>query len=199
MAVTRISQSSLKQGLKKNKNFVAGIPPITGKYYLMGSVTVGAGGASSIEFTDIPPVYRHLQVRLIGRSSTTGANGDYFNLQINGDTGSNYAYHGLYVDGAAAYATALSSVSYMYWSRLATTSHSANIFGAGVFDILDYANTSKNTTVRGVQGYDSNGGGRLYLNSGLWASTSAVTSIKMTFTWAEHTTAALYGIGTAAQ
>jgi len=165
-----------------------------GDFESIATVTVGSGGASSIEFTSIPSTFAHLQVRLIGRSSTTGANGDYFNLQLNGDTGSNYALHAIYGDGSAAYSTALSSVSYMYWSRLATTSHSANIFGAGVFDILDYASTSKATTVRGIQGYDSNGGGRLYLNSGLWTSTAAVTSIKMTFTWGQHSTAALYGI-----
>ena len=165
-----------------------------GDFESIATVTVGGGGAASIDFTSIPGTYQHLQVRLIGRSSSTGATGNNFDLTLNGDTASNYAYHGLYGDGAAAAATAVSSVTYMYWSRLATTSHSANIFGAGVFDILDYASTSKATTVRGVQGYDSNGGGRIYLNSGLWTSTAAVTSIKMTFTWGQHSTAALYGI-----
>ena len=165
-----------------------------GDFEAISSVTVGSGGASSIEFTSIPSTFAHLQVRLIGRSSTTNANGDYFNLQLNGDTGSNYATHGLYGTGDGAFTTDVVPGAFMYWSRLATTSHSANIFGAGVFDILDYASTSKTTTVRGIQGYDSNGGGRIYLNSGLWTSTAAVTSIKMTFTWGQHSTAALYGI-----
>jgi hypothetical protein len=81
-----------------NKYVGAGVwPPLSlGSFESIATVTVGGGGASSIEFTSIPGTYQHLQVRLIGRSSSTGATGNNFDLTLNGDTASNYAYHGLY-------------------------------------------------------------------------------------------------------
>jgi predicted patatin/cPLA2 family phospholipase len=73
----------------------------------------------------------------------------------------------------------------------------ANIFGAGVIDILDYANTNKYKTVRALSGHDNNGSGYVNFESGLWMSTSAITSIKL-FTagnvYAQYTQFALYGI-----
>jgi hypothetical protein len=201
MAVTRISQSSLKQGLKKNKNFVAGIPPITGKYYLMGSVTVGAGGASSIEFTDIPPVYRHLQLRVIANHSN-GANVQSGQMFFNGDEAGNYGAHYLVGSGAAALAGGAASTVAPNAMTIAPST-SANVFGASVIDILDYANTSKNTTWRALTGADINGGtGYLQLFSAVWLNTASVTSLKLKYganNLGQHSTAAIYGIGTAAQ
>ena len=195
MAVTRVSQSTVKQGLDKNKNFVAGIPPILGRYYLMGSVTVGSGGASSIEFTDIPPIYKHLKVRMLLRSDTAAVQSTS-KIEINGDTGANYKGHELRGDGSTASATSTSGI------RVHVTpaaSAAANIFGACIIDIPDYANTSKNTTVRVLGSHDRNGAGQVNLYSGLWVNTSAVTSLKFTDEGAgnfvQYSTASIYGIG----
>jgi len=206
MAVTRVSQSTVKQGLDKNKNFVAGIPPILGRYYLMGSVTVGSGGASSIEFTDIPPIYKHLQVRGLLRSTTASSGLDDVRLRLGNssiDTGNNYAAHQLEGNGSSTQATGYASVSFngriTYAPRASAT---ATVWAAIVFDILDYANTSKTTTVRSFAGVDLNGSGSVVLSSTLWNNTSAITNVQLfpeANNFAQHSTLALYGIGRVSQ
>ena len=80
-----------------------------------------------------------------------------------------------------------------------TTSSSslADSYGVNVIDILDYANTNKYKTLRVLTGIDVNGsGGYVQLSSGLWQSSSAITSITLTNS-TNYTTAtqfALYGI-----
>jgi hypothetical protein len=75
---------------------------------------------------------------------------------------------------------------------------SATDFYAGVFDILDYANTNKNKTVRVLGGVDFNGSGVVFLSSGLYDTTSAVSSFTIqtpsSRTFPEHSSFALYGI-----
>lgn len=198
MAISRVSQSTVKQGLDKSQTFKAGIPPILGKFYHMGTVEVGAGGASSIEFTGIPSIYKHLQIRLIGRQTSTFASGaPYTTVRLNGDTGSNYNYHALWANGASTNSDTSGTSTVIYPFRIASATQSANVFGAGVADILDYANTSKNTVVRGFTGYDNNGSGAIYNNSNLWMNTAAVTSITITpgqGNFAQYSMAALYGV-----
>ena len=202
MAITRASQSTVKQGLDKSKSFVAGIPPILGRYYLMGSVTVGSGGASSIEFTDIPPIYKHLQVRGITRVDT-GTIQLGMGVRLNGDTGSNYAVHILYGQGSSAAAAGAASNSHPYVLETIGASATANAFAAFVLDILDYGDTAKNTTMRGFSGSDANGSGQVRLGSGLWVDTDAVTSITIEnvsgYDFLQYSTASIYGIGRVSQ
>ena len=162
----------------------------------IATVTVGSGGASSIEFTSIPGTYQHLQVRAVLRSNLASAS-DTLLVRLNGDTGSNYAYHRLRGDGASATADAGTSTTSITMARFPGADITASVFGAGVIDILDYASTTKNKTTRTLDGSDRNGSGFIYLDSGLWMSTSAVTSITLIPTsgsWVQHSTAALYGI-----
>ena len=82
-------------------------------------------------------------------------------------------------------------------SATSAASNTSGIFSGGVIDILDYANTNKYKTSRGLSGYDANGSGLLYLASGLWMNTAAITSIEITDAlgnFATNSTFALYGI-----
>lgn len=168
-----------------------------GDYESIATVTVGSGGASSIEFTSIPGTYQHLQVRGILKTDRAST-GDTANVTINSDTGSNYAYHWIVGTGSAASAAAASSDAQITTNSLAGDSSATNIWAGLVLDILDYASTTKNTTVRSTCGNDRNGAGAISLGSGLWVSTSAVTSIKFApgfgSNFKEHSTLALYGI-----
>jgi hypothetical protein len=80
----------------------------------------------------------------------------------------------------------------------AGASASANIFGVGVCDILDYADTNKYKTVRTLTGRDFNGSGDVRLHSTNWRNTATVTSIKVSDSsganLAQYTSVALYGI-----
>jgi hypothetical protein len=168
-----------------------------GDFESIATVTVGSGGAANIEFTSIPSTFAHLQVRGLLRQSSSSASGGAPGIRFNGDTGSNYGYHALWGDGSSAYGDGLQSQSVLYVNRSTTATQTASNFGAFVVDILDYASTSKNTTTRALAGYDNNGNGSLYVKSGLWLDTSAITSITVTpnaGNWVEHSTLALYGI-----
>lgn len=170
----------------------------------IATVTVGSGGAASIEFADIPGGFQHLQVRLVSRIAATG---NYGNIKMTMNTSTAIAaWHALEGNGAAAAAEGYTAYN---WLGLLTTASGAltSNFSASVVDILDYASTSKTKVVRAVTGYDNNNTGAahvgyIYLVSSFFNSTSAMTSFKLSAgdsagsgsTFAQHTTAALYGV-----
>jgi len=158
--------------------------------------TITAGSAvASIEFTSIPQTYTHLQIRGIGRSTNTGS--DEIQVQFNSDTTTNYSTHQIYGDGSGVGTSAAATSNIMYGTYTVGTNGLTNNFGAGIIEILDYANTDKYKTIRNFGGYDDNGSGYVLVRSGNWRSTSAVTSIKLfitTFNLAQYSSFALYGV-----
>jgi hypothetical protein len=167
-------------------------PRITNSYESIATVSVGAGGASSIEFTSIPSTYKHLQVRGIARRSSGSTNTI---VNFNSDTGSNYSTHYLLGNGSSASAGAESSVNRFYLDILTASSTS---YSASVMDILDYSSTTKYKTARTLAGIDLNGSGTVWLVSGLWRNTAAISSIKLflesSASFEQYSTFALYGI-----
>lgn len=170
---------------------------VTNSFESIATVTVGAGGSSSISFSSIPSTFKHLQVRCLARSSRS-QNSGYAVFRFNSDTGTNYSQHSLQGDGASAAAAANSSVSFPTLLLFPAALRGASIFGAGVLDVLDYTNTNKNKTIRVLDGYDSNGAGLIELGSGAWYNTSAITSITITEyngnNFVEYSQFALYGV-----
>jgi hypothetical protein len=163
------------------------------------TITVASGTSNEISFTSIPSTYNHLQIRLIARtnrSSNTEAN---LLIRFNNDTGSNYAYHDLFGDGASVTVSAATSQTKIIANRLTGASATANIFGSIIIDILDYKNTNKYKTVRAFGGVDRNGAGGISFSSGLWMNTNAITEIDFTtiegsFDFTQYSHFALYGI-----
>ena len=168
-----------------------------GDFESIATVTVGGGGASSIEFTSIPGTYQHLQLRWVLRSTRSNLTENVY-IRLNSDSSAtSYSNHILYGDGASAAAEGSPNDPQMEYATVAGDTAGTSVFGAGVADLLDYASTSKNKTLRALSGLDSNGSGYVVLSSGLWMSTNAVTTINLrpfTGNWKQHSTAALYGI-----
>lgn len=169
-------------------------------YESIATVTVGAGGQSSISFTSIPSTFKHLQVRLIARSNRASFTQDIIRIRYNSDTGSNYAYHmveGTGVNPASTNSGSSTASPWLMFTGGATAT--ASVFNGAVIDILDYTNTNKNTTTRALQGLDQNtSDSRVGLASILWNNTAAVTSLEISPIYGtgfvEYTHAALYGI-----
>jgi hypothetical protein len=159
--------------------------------------TLLSTSAANITFSSIPQTYKHLQLRILARSSRS-QNSGYAVIRFNSDTGSNYSRHSLQGDGASAIGDGSGSVSYPTLLLFPAALRSANIFGVGILDVLDYTNTNKNKTLRVLDGYDSNGAGLIELASGAWYNTSAVTSITITEfngnNFEAYSRFALYGI-----
>lgn len=165
-----------------------------GAYDSLATVTL-SGTATSITFAGIPTGYKHLQVRYIGRTDWATAGADFL-YSLNGDTtNSNYAYHRLGGEGSVAFAQASTSSRIVGINNGANAG--ANMFAAGVMDILDYSSITKNKTIRNLVGSDRNGSGLVALYSNLYISTSAVTSISLITengSWVANSQFALYGV-----
>jgi len=197
VAISRASNSSIQGGLPKFNDIWDGTTA-TSAYDSLGAVVLSSS-ASDITFSNIPATYTHLQIRGIARSTRSNSNNNLY-IGFNGDTTTgNYNAHYLLGDGTSASGSQLSGITGMgsiYSVNVAATS-TASVFGGIVIDILDYANTNKNKTMRAFSGYDANGSGNVALFSGLWMNTVAVTSINLrTYydQYATYSSFALYGI-----
>jgi hypothetical protein len=206
MATSRIKTSSILQGFPKSRSLLAGNAAyIPSDYESISTVIVGSGGASSITFSSIPQGYAHLQVRGIARANRATYGADTIRFTVNSDTGANYAFHNLRGDGSSAAAGADPNSSYIRFLDSVGTNNGpgAGNVGVSVCDILDYADTNKFKTIRVLSGVDTNGtvagfGGVVGITSGLWRSTSAITSITLVvetgINFLQYSKFALYGI-----
>jgi hypothetical protein len=168
----------------------------TGAMFPLQVITVGSAGASSITFSNIPNTYTHLQLRFLTIPAT--ANSTVMRVG-NGsiDTNSNYAKHSL--NGNGTNATGQGFATQSYFNLMGYRVSASTIYpSVGTVDILDYANSSKNKTFRVLSGFDANGSGEIQLNSGLWASTSAINTIRIFNegggNLSQYSAVALYGI-----
>lgn len=177
----------------------AGIPASTNSYESIATA-VGTGSSGTITFSSIPSTYKHLQIRMFSKgTSTSGGVNTGAKLNFNNDTTStNYYRHTLSGNGSSAAAAASNSDNEIINSI--GSSGSANVYGINIIDILDYADTNKFKTVRNLLGQDNNGSGVVQLTSGLWKNTAAVTRIDLiadpTYltNWTTASSFALYGI-----
>jgi hypothetical protein len=160
------------------------------------SIATATPNGTSVTFSSIPNTYKHLQIRAISRTSRNDAYVDGMYLRFNGSS-SAYSWHWLNGTGSATgvlgYPNETNIVA-SYWGADAQTI--ANVFSASIWDILDYASTTKTKTTKCFFTYDSNDAGNVTFTTGNWRNTSAVTSITLfaegTFTAGTHI--ALYGI-----
>jgi hypothetical protein len=169
---------------------VGGPPPSTTAYESIA--TASPVGVGSVSFGSIPSTFKHLQIRF----SIIGTGSQRLGVQANGDTGgTNYAFHVLVGNGTSAFSDGsgnYSQLSIMYYGRTI-----ALVPTVGVFDLMDYTSTTKNKTSRSITGVDDNGlsAGYIEMESSLWKSTSAVTSLTFLANSGTFTgSVALYGI-----
>ena len=187
-------------GIIASQNY-SRVAPDTGAMFPLGMVQVGSGGAANVTFSSIPSTYTHLQIRWISRDSAADTGVQNVVASFNSDTTyTNYRTHYITGDGSSASAGDL-QLSGLYASAGLNVSNNAtaNIFGVGIIDILDYKNTNKYKTVRTLTGIDLNGsGGQVRLASSLWMNTAAISNIVLNVrssgNFTQYSQFALYGI-----
>jgi len=161
---------------------------VTNSYESIASTLVSGTSTSTITFSSIPSTYKHLQIRM-SYNNLTGL--DNMKMQLNGATNST-RYHWLYADGSSVAAASNTTNLLTYQAGRSDTQQYA-----AIVDILEYANTSINKTIRTLGGVDNNGSGGIFFNSNLYATTSAISSIALSFTTYNFTPdsrISLYGI-----
>jgi hypothetical protein len=169
------------------KSMLVGNPTYTD--YELISTAFGTGSNTEFIFSSIPSTYKHLQIRYTASKSDAQS---FLRLQFNSVSSSSYTHHE--VGGSNASMGSQNSVNQAHISiRGLGFDGLDNIYAAGFIDILDYSSTSKNTTVRTLAG----GSQLMYLNSGLFNSTAAISSIRVflpSSTFRSGSRFSLYGI-----
>jgi hypothetical protein len=162
------------------------------------ATATGTGSSGTITFSSIPSTFKHLQIRGIFNDSLGYST---LRIQMNGDTGSNYSWHRLFGEpSSSASAQAQGGATQTAIIPGTNGGPTGNTeMGAIIADFLDYGSTTKNKTVRTFSGVASATSAYNYVavSSGLWMSTSAITSISLFVSganWRTNTTFALYGI-----
>jgi hypothetical protein len=160
----------------------AAFAPVALSDYELISTTVLGTATSSVTFSslgDYSTTYKHLQVRMLARlTASTGIQNSSF--RINGNTGSNYAWHRLGGYGTTTESGAGTSANAMLLGQIATAAQTASVFSPSVIDILDPYSTSKNTTLRSLQGIHGGTNNFVELRSGAFFNTASVTSLSLT-------------------
>lgn len=167
-------------------------------FYKIASVTVGSGGASSIDFTSIPSTYTDLCVKLsLRQDQTFGNDGNIIAIEFNSAGSSNISGRLLFGTGSAA-GSATTYLNGVYYTSN-PSDYTSNTFGNAEIYVPNYAGSSnKSFSSDGV--YENNAtAARQGLQAGLWTNTAAITSVKLnTLTgggkFVQYSTAVLYGI-----
>ena len=159
-------------------------------YVPISTQTLGSA-AATISFSSIPATYTDLV--LIIQAQTTNTTAQNFNLTFNGSA-TGYSRTFFYGTGTAAGTSRTSSASTLAFGVIPTTATGWSIHR---INIMNYANTTtyKTTLIRADNLNDA-----AFAAVGLWASTSAITSISLASAAGNINTgsiATLYGIAAA--
>jgi hypothetical protein len=160
----------------------------------IASVTVGAGGASTISFTSIPSTFTDLCILLSARDDRASVSNAAL-LSFNGSS-SNFAGVTAYTDGYTNVGS-FNSIP-RYAGAYTATNSTSSTFGNGKIYIPNYT-TAYNKTY-GADGVGENNGSENYLSitGTVWSDSSAITSITLTPSLAtlfnQYSSAYLYGI-----
>ena len=162
----------------------------------IATVTVGSGGASSIDFSSIPATYTDICLKVSARSTATGnAVGRYISLSINGvTTNRNFRRVGT-ANGSTVYSDNSTSV-YPISDMPGTTSTATTFTNTEVY-FPNYAGSNNKSFSSDFVSEDNATTAGLGLMALLWSSTSAINQLTLTSdsgNFAQYTTATLYGI-----
>ncbi len=122
---------------------------------------------------------QYMDLKIVGyvRSLYSGVSTSLY-LNLNNDTGSNYAQQYLYGSGAAV-AAGSASTTYAYAGWIAGNTATANIFSAFTVDLFDI-NSGKYKSVIAQSADDRDGAGYVALFASTWQSQAAITEIDLT-------------------
>jgi hypothetical protein len=161
----------------------------------IASVTVGSGGAASIDFTSIPATYTDLVIKASLRNSAS-----YRQVIIKyNNSSADFTLRNILGDGSAAnsYTYAAFGFNLIGYAPLAGTD-TASTFGNLEAYFPNYAgSTNKSTSFDAVS---ENNGTTAYalLQAGLWSQTAAINQLTLlpfgAVNFVQYSTATLYGI-----
>lgn len=161
-------------------------------YESIATLTPTSGTTAT--FSSIPSTYKSLQIRM--QYYTTAGTNNSVGLDFNA-SGTGYKTRRLFGNG-----TTVGSSSPFAPDRIAINGDYGNIANnpnVFIVDIIDYSSTTKNKTIKVLQGQNENTTGvtnSVSLGAGLWVNTAAISSISILVgaAFSSGTSIALYGI-----
>jgi hypothetical protein len=162
------------------------------------AVTVGSGGAASIEFTSIPSTYTDLVIKASIRANSADGSAPELStlIKVNGSTAGSHRF--IYGTGSGAFSSNNGSVIWTYTNGSTTT---ANTFGNLEIYIPNYAGTTAFKSYSVDAAVENNAtAGSLTLDAGLVSNNAAITSFGLVAnsgSFVQYSTAYLYGVSNA--
>lgn len=145
-----------------------------GAAYEQIATTILGSNSPDITFSSISSGYKHLQIRYTARTDLgTGI----LRIRFNGSSSAVYTRHRMLGNAVNVSSSAGTGLTETWSPPITANTNTAGNFASGIIDILDYASTSKNKTVRSFGGATQID--FISLNSGLFADTTAISSINL--------------------
>ena len=197
MTIKSWNRSSILNDVKY-ENMLAGNLTLSGAYASIATLSFPSGtSGGNIQFNSIPQTFKHLQLRCFLRTDGTGTIQPPAFDFINGTQ--TYSYHYVYGDGTSVGSGGSGAQSVVPMPYAPATSATASAFGVQIIDILDYANTNKNKTIRNLFGFDLNGSGQVGMYSGAQIDAATpITQIRLrpynATNFVQYSHFALYGV-----
>lgn len=160
-------------------------------YKALATVTVGAGGAAGITFSNIPAGYTDLSIFLNGRSTYTGDTYRYGTIQFNdstSDQSSKYSYY----DGSTQITSA---GDVYYWTP--GNSAASNIFSNIHVYISNYSSSATKAVSLDSVSPSNTTQAFIAILAGRWNNTAAINKIAFFpagGNWVQYSSATLFGI-----
>ena len=166
-------------------------------FILLERITVGAAGATSVTFSNIPQTgYTDLKIVMSARLDV--GNFQYYGqLNFNNDTGNNYSSKRIYGAGSST-GSDNGPTNYIGSLSFPAATATASTFGNLEIYIPNYTSANpKSVSIDQTNENNSATQNGLELRAGLWSSTSAITSAKITPSsgnFVQYSTFSLYAL-----
>lgn len=162
-------------------------------FTLISTITVGSGGASSIDFTSIPSTFTDLCLMWSARSARVANTDD----MVVGFNGVNTNLTGRYLWGTGS-AAASGTDTQVLVGEYPTANSTASTFSNCALYIPNYAGNTYKSFSADTVGENNATLAYATLTAGLWSSTAAINQITLKTGSAsnlvQYSTASLYGI-----
>lgn len=165
---------------------------------LASSITVGSGGATQIEFTNIPQDGKDLLLLISARSGVaSGADGVLASIKYNNSSDSTYTTLRVFGLGTDASSTVTTNGTSTSFYRMTTPDQAASVFAVGRVYVANYAGSANKLSFSEAGFNNSNTAIDARFTFFRRANTAAITSIQITNldnSFVQHTIASLYTV-----
>lgn len=158
-------------------------------YIKIATVTVGAGGAASMDFSSIVGTYTDLVLKVSARTNTTTPN---IMITLNGST-SSFTNKVVYGTGSSAAST--SYARFVAYGCMSTDT--ASTFGNSEIYLPNYSGSTNKSFISDAVHENNATAANAGLSAGLWSNTAAITAISLapdSGNFVQYSSATLYGI-----